>query len=58
MPLRLLDVAAAELPDTIRQKLVLVRSDQHIAWRGYEVPADPGGLVEILRGAHRTANGD
>jgi hypothetical protein len=58
MPLRLLDVAAAELPDTIRQKLVLVRSDQHIAWRGDEVPADPGALVEILRGAYRTANGD
>jgi 2-polyprenyl-6-methoxyphenol hydroxylase-like FAD-dependent oxidoreductase len=51
MPLRLLDVAAAELPDTIRQKLVLVRSDQHIAWRGDEVPADAAGLVDTLRGA-------
>jgi 2-polyprenyl-6-methoxyphenol hydroxylase-like FAD-dependent oxidoreductase len=58
MPLRLLDVMAAELPDVIRQKLVVVRSDQHIAWRGDEVPADPGALVEILRGAHCTANGD
>jgi 2-polyprenyl-6-methoxyphenol hydroxylase-like FAD-dependent oxidoreductase len=51
MPLAVLDVSAAELPEVIRHKLILVRSDQHIAWRGDEVPAEAGELVKILRGA-------
>lgn len=51
MPLVVLDVVTAELPDTFRQKLVMVRSDQHIAWRGDEVPQNPEALVGILRGA-------
>jgi hypothetical protein len=51
MPLRLLDVVATDVPDVIRHQLLLVRSDQHIAWRGHGLPADPEGLVEILRGA-------
>jgi len=51
MPLKLLDVAAAGLPDVVRQKLLLVRSDQHIAWRGDAVPADVEGLLRVLRGA-------
>jgi 2-polyprenyl-6-methoxyphenol hydroxylase-like FAD-dependent oxidoreductase len=51
MPLGVLDVSATERPELIRQKLLLVRSDQHIAWRGDEPPADAAGLVNILRGA-------
>jgi hypothetical protein len=51
MPLKLLDVSAAGLPKVVRQKLLLVRSDQHIAWRGDAVPADPATLVKTLRGA-------
>ena len=58
MPLMVLELSEAELPEIIQHKLVLVRPDQHVAWRGNEPPTDSAGLVEILRGAHRTANGD
>ena len=41
-------------PDTpYRSRLVLVRPDQHIAWHGDTVPADPAALLDILRGAAR-----
>jgi 2-polyprenyl-6-methoxyphenol hydroxylase-like FAD-dependent oxidoreductase len=58
MPLSVLDISKAALPEIIKHRLLLVRSDQHIAWRGNEPPADSAGLVDILRGAHRTVNGD
>jgi 2-polyprenyl-6-methoxyphenol hydroxylase-like FAD-dependent oxidoreductase len=57
MPLMVLDLAAAERPEVVQHSLLLVRSDQHVAWRGHEPPPDPSRLVEILRGAHRAANG-
>jgi hypothetical protein len=31
--------------------LVLIRPDQHVAWRGATAPDDPSALVDILRGA-------
>lgn len=31
-------------------RLVLVRPDQHVGWRGDDVPADPVALVDRLRG--------
>jgi hypothetical protein len=30
---------------------VLVRPDQHVAWRGDGEPAAPLGLVDLVRGA-------
>ncbi len=33
------------------RKLVLVRTDQHIAWRGNVLPGDVDAMVEVLRGA-------
>ena len=38
-----------------RHKLVLVRPDQHVAWRGDEEPADMLGLVDLVRGAAATS---
>ena len=38
-------------PAEYRHALVLVRADQHIAWRGGACPAAPDILVERLRGA-------
>ncbi len=32
-------------------RLVLVRPDGHVAWRGDEVPADPRALIDRVRGA-------
>ena len=52
VPLTLLDPAARDsLPEAYRQALVVARADQHVVWRGDRLPADPGSLVERLRGA-------
>jgi hypothetical protein len=41
-------------PAPYRHAFVLCRADQHVAWRGDTVPADPGALIERLRGARST----
>jgi hypothetical protein len=52
VPLQVLDVkTGTEVPAAYRHKLVLCRADQHVAWRGDEVPRDAAGLVDLLRGA-------
>jgi len=55
VPMTLLDVQRADAPAEYRHALVLCRADQHVAWRGDEVPADPGALIERLRGARPTS---
>jgi len=50
MPLAVLDVQAADVPDAYRHALLLSRPDQHVAWRGDRLPADPAALVDRLRG--------
>ncbi|TFZ08393.1 FAD-dependent oxidoreductase [Ramlibacter humi] len=51
LPLEVLDVCSAEAAALYPQKLVLSRPDQHVAWRGDALPADPVALVDRLRGA-------
>lgn len=51
VPLRVLDVASREAAAIYRHKLVLSRPDQHVAWRGDRIPADPLALVDRIRGA-------
>jgi hypothetical protein len=51
MPMQLLDVPRRAAPAEYRHALVLCRADQHVAWRGDAVPADPRALVDRLRGA-------
>lgn len=51
VPLRVLDVASREAKAIYRHKLVLSRPDQHVAWRGDRIPADPLTLVDRIRGA-------
>ena len=51
MPLVVLDVNPGEASGYYRHNLVLVRPDQHVAWRGDEEPRDPLGLVDVVRGA-------
>ncbi|WP_326732721.1 FAD-dependent monooxygenase [Streptomyces phaeochromogenes] len=46
--LRLADPAAARLYE---RPLVLVRPDGHVGWRGEQVPADSGAVLDRLRGA-------
>jgi len=55
LPLQVLDVRTPELPSGYRHKLVLSRPDQHVAWRGDQLPADPLALVDLIRGAAPTA---
>jgi 2-polyprenyl-6-methoxyphenol hydroxylase-like FAD-dependent oxidoreductase len=51
VPLTVVDVKAPEACELYRRKLVLVRPDQHVAWRGDKEPADPLDLIDIVRGA-------
>ena len=50
MPLTLLDLDHAGAPPEYRHKLLLVRDDQHVAWRADATPADVEGLVGTLCG--------
>jgi hypothetical protein len=52
VPLKRLDVLEASAPAVYENyPLVLVRPDQHIAWRGFDVPSAPLEIVDRIRGA-------
>lgn len=51
VPLAILDLPGAEARDLYAADLVLVRPDQHVAWRGDKLPADSLGLIDRVRGA-------
>ncbi len=50
VPLTILDVTP-DAHEAYRHKLVLVRPDQHVAWRGNEDLAAPLELIDLIRGA-------
>jgi hypothetical protein len=47
VPLHVLDIDEAQ---PYRHKLVLSRPDQHVAWRGNQVPDDPLAIIDVIRG--------
>jgi 2-polyprenyl-6-methoxyphenol hydroxylase-like FAD-dependent oxidoreductase len=51
MPLAVLDIEAQKMPLPYRHQLLLSRPDQHVAWRGDEIPDDPHALIDLVRGA-------
>ena len=51
VPLEVADVAAEDASDSYEHKLVLVRTDQHVAWRGNAIPNDQDAFIDVLRGA-------
>jgi 2-polyprenyl-6-methoxyphenol hydroxylase-like FAD-dependent oxidoreductase len=51
VPLTVLDISRSEAAKLFARNLILVRPDQHVAWRGNGVPANPDWLVNIIRGA-------
>jgi hypothetical protein len=51
VPLRVLDVARPADAVFDGSGLVLSRPDQHVAWRGDRLPADPLALIDRVRGA-------
>jgi len=54
VPLTLLDVEADGVPGAYRHRLILSRPDQHVAWRGDELPENPAALVDLIRGVATT----
>jgi 2-polyprenyl-6-methoxyphenol hydroxylase-like FAD-dependent oxidoreductase len=51
VPLREIAIANPEIAALYERKLVLVRPDGHVAWRGDALPADPAAIVQRVRGA-------
>jgi len=51
VPLRVVRHASA-LRDRYGAELILVRPDQHVAWRADRPPADPAALLDRVRGAN------
>jgi 2-polyprenyl-6-methoxyphenol hydroxylase-like FAD-dependent oxidoreductase len=58
VPIDVLRLDSDELLDLYEAPLVLVRPDQHVAWRGDAVPADPLAVIDAVRGARTVATGD
>jgi 2-polyprenyl-6-methoxyphenol hydroxylase-like FAD-dependent oxidoreductase len=51
LPLRVLDLDSPEAQTLYSRKLVLIRPDQHVAWRGNAQPSSPLDLIDLVRGA-------
>ncbi|HWE76654.1 MAG TPA: FAD-dependent monooxygenase [Stellaceae bacterium] len=51
LPLTVADVADAAAARLYERRLVLVRPDGHVAWRGESAPAEPRAIVDRVRGA-------
>ena len=50
VPFGIVDIPGGEAQPPGGRKLILVRTDQHVAWRGDAIPDDPGPLVRKLLG--------
>jgi hypothetical protein len=51
LPLDVVDLVDAEIVRLYERKLVLVRPDGHVAWRGDRAPAKPLDVIDRVRGA-------
>jgi 2-polyprenyl-6-methoxyphenol hydroxylase-like FAD-dependent oxidoreductase len=51
MPLKVVDIRDEHARALYQRDLVLVRPDQHIAWRATTVPGCPGAILDRIRGA-------
>ena len=51
VPIEVLDIHPADAASPYDRKLVLVRTDQHVAWRGDRLPDDVDRLIDRLRAA-------
>jgi hypothetical protein len=50
VPLKTVDVDDSEARGLYERSLVLIRPDQHVAWRGDEAPVDPDALIARVTG--------
>ena len=55
VPLPVIDLNEEARGTVYRERLVLSRPDQHVAWRGDMLPADPQELIDLIRGARTAA---
>ncbi|MET0867031.1 MAG: FAD-dependent monooxygenase, partial [Pseudorhodoplanes sp.] len=51
IPLATLDLPDRDVRDLYARDLVLIRPDQHVAWRGNALPADPDALLSKVTGS-------
>ena len=51
VPLRVVGLPGHGLAERYGARLVLVRPDQYVAWRGDDAPHDPRALIDRIRGA-------
>jgi 2-polyprenyl-6-methoxyphenol hydroxylase-like FAD-dependent oxidoreductase len=52
VPLTMLDISSSQVARRLYgHPLVLSRPDQHVAWRGHALPANPLALIDGVRGA-------
>jgi 2-polyprenyl-6-methoxyphenol hydroxylase-like FAD-dependent oxidoreductase len=51
VPFKTFELDNQEARNLYERKLILIRPDQHIAWRGDELPEDCEELINIVRGA-------
>ena len=50
VPLQVVDMANPDIEKLYERKLVLVRPDGHVAWRGDGSPSDARILIDVVRG--------
>jgi 2-polyprenyl-6-methoxyphenol hydroxylase-like FAD-dependent oxidoreductase len=53
VPLRVVSLDEPNVRELYERRLVLVRPDGHVAWRADVEPADPGAVIDVVRGAAR-----
>ncbi len=51
VPLEVVDIRDDHARQLYQRDLILIRPDQHVAWRGDTVPADPAEVIDRVRGA-------
>ena len=52
VPLEMVHLEAAEAASVYQRRMVLVRPDGHVAWRGEADPGDAGAVLDRARGAN------
>ena len=51
VPLTVVDITDQDIDGLYERRLVLVRPDGHVAWRGDELPRNANQIVDCVRGA-------
>ena len=56
VPMNFVRLEEPEVAKLYERKFVLVRPDGHVAWRDDEMPARPGDVIDVIRGAVRATS--